>query len=92
MAGKVLLLIALSLDDDFALPIERARSWYGISPDTVQRGLAELEKANLLDVNVQYRTEPLAPAGYTQDRRFTLKAPFGPLRRPMATVTKLQTG
>lgn len=72
--------------------VEKARDWYGISPDTVQRGLAELEKLDLLDVDVQYKTAPLAPEGYTQDRHFTLKAPFGPLRQPLATVTKLKTG
>ncbi len=92
LPGKVMLLIALSLDDGFPLPIERARDWYGISPDTAQRGLAELETLDLLDVDVQYKPAPLAPEGYTQDRRFTLKAPFGPLRQPLATVTKLQTG
>lgn len=89
LPAKVLLLIALSLTDGFVLPIERARNWYGISADTVQRGLAELEKANLIEVDVQYRKEPLAPVGYTQDRHFTLKAPFGPLRSSMATVTEL---
>ena len=92
LPGKVVLLIALSLDDGFPLPIEQARGWYGISPDTMQRGLAELENLNLLDVDVQYKPAPLAPEGYTQDRHFTLKAPFGPLRQPLATVTKLQTG
>ena len=90
--AKVVLLIAHSLDDGFILPIERAKDWYGISADTVQRGLAELEQHGLLDIDVQYKPAPLAPEGYTQDRRFTLRAPFGPLRKPLATVTKLQVG
>lgn len=92
LPAKVMLLIALSLDDGFPLPIERARDWYRISPDTAQRGLAELDRLDLLDVDLQYKPAPLAPDGYTQDRHFTLKSPFGPLRQPLATVTKLQTG
>lgn len=90
LPAKVMLLVALSLDDAFPLPIERAKDWYGISADTAQRGLAQLEARGVLEVDVQYRKEPLAPAGYTQARLFTLKAPFGPQRKPMATVTKLK--
>jgi hypothetical protein len=92
LPAKVMLLIALSLDDGFPLPVDRSKDWYGISSDTAQRGLAELANLNLINVDEQYRLEPLAPDGYTQDRRFTLKAPFGPLRRTLATVTKLQAG
>jgi hypothetical protein len=87
--GKALLLIALSLDDGFSLPIEKGPDWYGISADTVQRGLNELERHQAIDIDVRFKKAPLSPLGYTEDRHYTLKAPFGPLRRPMASVTKL---
>ncbi len=90
LPGKTVLLIALSLNDGFPLPIEKGPDWYGISADTVQRGLNELERHKLIEVDVQYKKAPLSPLGYTEDRHYTLKAPFGPLRRPIATVTKLR--
>lgn len=89
LPGKTMLLIALSLDDDFALPMEKGPDWYGISADTVQRGFDELRRHGLVEVDVRYKTAPLSPLGYTDDRHYTLKAPFGPLRRPLATVQKL---
>jgi len=89
LPGKTMLLIALSLDDDFPLPTEKGPDWYGISADTLQRGFDELSRHQLLDVDVRYKKAPLSPLGYTEDRHYTLKAPFGPLRRPLATVRKL---
>ncbi len=44
LPGKAVLLIAHSLRPGFALPVEKAPEWYGISADTAQRGLAELVK------------------------------------------------
>lgn len=92
LSSKVMLLIALSLDDAFTLPIERAKDWYGISSDTAQRGLARLGELGVVDVDMRYRKEPLAAEGFTQARHFTLTAPFGPRRKPTATVTKLKVG
>lgn len=90
LRAKAVLLIALSRDDGFVLPVEKGPDWYGISADTVQRGRAELEKHNLLDTKVDYKKAPLSPLGYTEERHFTLKSPFGPLRKPIASVTKLR--
>jgi hypothetical protein len=42
LRGKAALLIALSLPSPFILPTERAPAWYGISADTLERGLYEL--------------------------------------------------
>ena len=42
--GKAMLLIALSLQDDFPLPYSKAPSWYGIAPSTAERGLRELRR------------------------------------------------
>lgn len=89
LPGKVMLLVALSLNDGFILPIEKGPDWYGISPDTVQRGLDELQRSKLLNIDVDFKTAPLSPLGYTQQRQFTLLPPFGSLRQPLASVTKL---
>lgn len=89
LPAKVVLLIALGLNDAFPLPAERARDWYGISPDTAQRGLAELEGHGLIDVDQRFKRAPLSETGWTAEHRYTLQPPFGPQRRAVATVTKL---
>lgn len=89
LRAKVVLLIALSLSDAFTLPAERAGDWYGISPDTVQRGLSELQGHGLIDVAERFKPAPLSETGWTIEHRYTLQSPFGPKRRPVATVTKL---
>jgi len=92
LRAKAVLLVALSLDDGFVLPIERAPNWYGFSADTVNRGLLDLRGADLLQVEERVKTAPLAPEGIAQDYHYTLQPPFGPLRRPFATVTSLSKG
>lgn len=89
LPGKVMLLVALSLDDGFVLPIEKGPAWYGISPDTVQRGLGDLHRSQLLHFDIEFKKAPLSPLGYTEQRQYTLQPPFGPLRRPLASVTRL---
>lgn len=78
LPGKALLLIALSLPDDFSLPPERGADWYGISPSTVERGLRELRHADLLRARRVRKSAPLAPEGYTFVNLYTLAAPYGP--------------
>ncbi|MEM7160703.1 MAG: hypothetical protein AAF799_48145 [Myxococcota bacterium] len=89
MPAKVAFLIALSLSDGFKLPVERGPDWYGVSPDTVQRGLAALGEAGLINVAIAYQKMPLAPKGYTQARHFTLRAPFAPGRKRSAKIISL---
>lgn len=76
LPGKALLLIALTLRDDFTLPPERGPAWYGISPSTVERGLRELRRADLLRARRVRKSAPLAPEGYTFVNLYTLAAPF----------------
>ncbi len=78
LPAKALLLIALSLGDDFWLPRERGARWYGLSRDTVSRGLATLLRLGLLDVRTHYKKAPLSALGVTEERRYTLRPPFGP--------------
>ena len=60
-----MLLIALSLSDDFRLPAEDVPDWYGISADTASRGLRGLIDHELLVMRKHFKTAPLSPVGYT---------------------------
>jgi hypothetical protein len=72
------LLIAESLGPDFMLPYHRAPHWYGISPDSAERGLRGLQDHNLLEVRRELKAAPLSPTGLTEERRYSLARPFGP--------------
>lgn len=78
LPGKALLLIALTLKDEFTLPADRGPSWYGLSPSTVERGLRELRRSDSLQATRVRVAAPLAPEGYTFVNRYTLCAPYGP--------------
>lgn len=80
------LLIALSLGDEFRLPAEDAFSWYGISADTASRGLKGLRERGLLEVKKMYKKAPLSAVGYTAEHRYTLQTPFGPIGKKSASA------
>lgn len=86
LPAKAVLLIALSLGDDFWLPQERGARWYGLSRDSVSRGLSTLLRLGLLDVRVKYKKAPLAPRGIAEERRYMLRPPFGPGFAPDGTL------
>lgn len=87
MPGIVALLILLSRRPGDELPQERAPRWYGISADTLGRGLRTLEKESLLQVAVTTKQAPLSPLGYTWERHYWLRDPFA--RRSVASVADL---
>lgn len=78
LPGKAVLLISLSLLDFFRLPSDRGPSWYGMSPSTIERGLRELRRNDLLEARFAAKPAPLAPAGYTIENYYRLQPPFGP--------------
>lgn len=81
LPGKAMLLVALTLNDAFTLPADRGPAWYGMSPSTVERGLRELRRSDLLQSNRVRVAAPLAPEGYTFVNKYTLRAPYGPRGR-----------
>ncbi len=87
LPGKAVLLIALSLRADFVLPTERGARWYGLSRDTVRKGLRELRLLGLLEMREVSRPAPLEGLGYTTERHYTLRPPFGQLTKPGKTST-----
>lgn len=76
LPAKTVLLVSLTLKDGFVLPIERGPRYYGLSADTVNRGLYELRTYGLLRYTDKPRKDPLSPLGYTLERRYSLQAPF----------------
>jgi DNA-binding MarR family transcriptional regulator len=77
LASKAVLFIALSLPMSFILPGSQVKRWYGISADTLQRGLDGLLREELIRRRKEYKTAPLAPLGYTEQWRYRLLPPFG---------------
>lgn len=76
LAATAVLLIALSLPDRFVLPQRHAAEWYGISRDTVQRGLKSLRDLGLLTYTSASKVAPAAPGGMTVDRIYSLTGPL----------------
>lgn len=79
LAGKAMLFISLqatSAKASFYLPYDRAPQWYGVSGDTVQRGLRELRRAGLLREIFQKIAAPLSPTGTTTRVHYSLLGPF----------------
>ncbi len=88
--AKAMLLVSLSLPAGFVLPTERVPDWYGISADSADRGLRELDNGGLLRRDLSVKKAPQAPLGIAQEYHHTLLPPFSQ-RRAVATVTKLRT-
>jgi hypothetical protein len=76
LAGKATLLICLAQKPTFTLPTERAATWYGMSADTLQRGIDELRDRDLIKVWSRTMKAPRARYGYTAVNHYALLAPF----------------
>jgi hypothetical protein len=86
LPAKAMLLVALSLQNGFYLPSERADDWYGISPDSADRGLRELRKAALLDTDRQWVKNQRSDTGWTEHWTYTLTGPFSSSARRAAAA------
>lgn len=76
LPAKAVLLIALSLTDDFLLPTERGSDWYGLSRDTIRKGLRDLRLYGLISMRTEQKLAPLSAIGYTIERRYRLQPPL----------------
>ncbi len=85
LAGKATLLICLAQAPTFTLPTEHASGWYGISADTLQRGLDELRDLGLLKVWTRAKKAPRTRFGYTVENHYALQGPF--VRAPIEVAT-----
>jgi hypothetical protein len=81
LTAKATLLIALGMPKvEFYLPIESAPKQWGISADTVQDGLAVLQREKLLSRRVETELMPLTARGYRDTYFYKLLPPLD--RRP----------
>jgi hypothetical protein len=74
--AKAVLLIAASLKPGFALPADKASRWYGLSSDSLERGLRELRAAGLLKSRTATVESWLSPTGKTTRYDYWLQPPF----------------
>ena len=87
LPAKAMLLVALSLPDGFYLPSEKADDWYGISPDSAERGLRELRKTDLLASDREWVKNQRSDTGWTEHWTYTLTGPFSSSARRAAAAT-----
>lgn len=92
LPAKAMLLIALGQADGFALPYNKLPEWYGISPASGQRGLAELGDRGLLHRERHRRRDPESPVGFADVYHYQLLPPFGPRGEDSAAKPKLWKG
>lgn len=79
LPGMALAVIALSNADWFPLPFDKGPTWYGIGASTVERGLRELRRADLIQSTFTWRQTALSDTGWTKDTRYRLLPPLGPI-------------
>lgn len=84
LPAKAMLLIALSLNDGFYLPSERANEWYGISADSAERGLRELRRAGLLEAEQAWVRTHRSDTGWAPRWTYTLVGSFSKASRRQA--------
>lgn len=85
LAGTSTLLICLAQAPTFTLPTEHAAIWYGVSADTLQRGLDELRNLGLLKVWSRAKKAPRTRFGFTMENHYALQGPF--VRAPRDVTT-----
>lgn len=83
-AAKATLLITSSLQPGFYLPQEFGPKWYGISADTLNTGLGELQDRDLLDYGQFPRQDWGTVSVTVMERRYNLQPPF---KRKLSTKT-----
>jgi hypothetical protein len=83
LTGKAVLLLARSLrPTGFTLPLARSMAWYGISRDTLRRGMDELIRAKVVRYSKADVSSLHAPRGTSVRRTFVL---VGPMARTPTT-------
>lgn len=76
LSAAAVLLIGLSLPKRFSLPQHHGADWYGISRDTIRRGLRTLQAMGLISYRNVAKPAPAAPGGVARDRLYTLTGQF----------------
>jgi hypothetical protein len=83
LRAKAVLLIARSLrPEGFTLPLAHSREWYGLSADTLRRGMDELVKARLVRYTSADVPAPSAPHGTSVRRTYVLAGSMARTKPP----------
>ncbi|MGH3614595.1 MAG: hypothetical protein ACRDRK_18800 [Pseudonocardia sp.] len=85
LPAKTMLLIALTQNDRFKLPEERAPAWYGVSPDSAGDGLRELVSKGFLKRDFVWEEDIRADTGWTKRHLYTLLGSFSKAERKKAS-------
>lgn len=74
----VLLIVAKETSDRDEMWVTESKvdEWYGISPNTLRKGLHGLKRQGLLKVRPEHVPAPLSPLGYTTRNFYSLTGPF----------------
>ncbi|HEY8790441.1 MAG TPA: hypothetical protein VIM10_15100 [Actinopolymorphaceae bacterium] len=91
LPGKAMLLIMLAETQDpnktpstFAMPVEKAKDWYGISERTAERGYRELGVNKIMRVKEQAVKDHRSPTGVRKVMHRALTGPFSTAARASA--------
>lgn len=87
LPGIAVLLIALSLPDEFILPSDQGKAWYGIGADSIAKGLRELAELEVLDYRTEWVVNARAKDGYQSQRYYKLIGPYSAALRASKKVT-----
>ncbi|WP_092978087.1 hypothetical protein [Actinopolyspora lacussalsi] len=79
LPAMTMLLVLLKERRWSAFPPDKMPDWYGISADTTQRGLKELNELGLVERRTRYKEAPLTPTGTTMLHQYAL---LGEMRPP----------
>lgn len=91
MPAKAVLLIGMSLTPPFILPFKQMPKWYGISGDSVSKGIAELKKRKLLRARRGKKRDWLVGSGWRHEMEYTLQPPFHRKRKAAASTAAAPT-
>lgn len=82
----MLLIIAAETSKKTEVPLIQAEmpKWYGISPKTMQNGIRDLEKHDLVQLRYERVSAPLSRTGYTTRTHYQLKGAYGTEARAAA--------
>ncbi len=84
--GKAMLLIALGEEQEFELQVARVPAYYGISPETADRGFDELVMAGLALFEQRVETDPMENPGRRIVKVWRLQGPYETQQPPAKEV------
>jgi hypothetical protein len=92
LPAKATLLVCLTRPPEFDLPLRQNAAWFGVSQDTLAKGLAELQDRELLAARKVSKKAPGLRHGYTVAHHYALIGPFKKGRPKADPHTSADTG